>query len=90
MSKTKRFKSKRQLVPPLSEDQNLRACGGVEVKFHAVLTLVLDANEWPGYSSGHCGPTGNVTATHWTDWADPKSSLVDAMEKLNICGPDGN
>jgi len=57
---------------------------GVEVKFHAFLTLVIDGNEGSVSRSGHFTPGERTPSIQWIGgWMGPRVSLDAVAKKKN-------
>jgi hypothetical protein len=60
---------------------------GVEVYFHAFLTLTIDGGEWLAPRSGRFTREETAPATHWIGgWVGPRAGL-DTVSKRKIPSP---
>jgi hypothetical protein len=60
----------------------MKACEGVDVQIHILLTSALVGGEWSASRPGRFAAKERASGTHWVGvWVDPKAGLDDAEKK---------
>jgi hypothetical protein len=66
----------------------MKACGGVDVEIHILLTSALVGGEWSASRPGRFSPGEGAPGTHCVGgWVDPRSGLDDVEKRKFLTLP---